>query len=174
VLLFLVLFLIAALILAVAHTEGGPITVAIGTAVALALAAVLFRFDISRALGRLDAARAGLPVIVFSLVAVLMGPTPGTTKFDEIGAQVIVVLLLALAVDARFFRLQVERDRLDTVAVCFTMIVLAVGEYNALRGLLTGHPRHSEIVAGAIAAGFVAVAITALAGPSRKPDSKRD
>jgi hypothetical protein len=105
-----------------------------------------------------------LPIAAFGLTSMLIGDTPGTVRFDEIGAQVITVLLLALAIDARFFRLRAGRDRLDVAAILFVVLVLAVGEYYALRGLLAAEPAHAEMIAGAIAAGFTAVALSALVG----------
>jgi hypothetical protein len=103
-------------------------------------------------------------ILAFSLTSALMGKTAGTLHFDEVGAQFLIVLLLALALDARFFRLQTGRDSLDVVAICFTMVLLAAGEFYALKGLLTEEPLRAEMIAGAIAAGFTAVAITALTG----------
>ena len=47
------------------------------------------------------------------------------------------------------------------------MLLLAVGEFYALKGLLTDEPLRAEMIAGAIAAGFTAVAITALTGGGR-------
>jgi hypothetical protein len=47
------------------------------------------------------------------------------------------------------------------------MSLLAVGEYYSLNALLTDHPAHAEMISGAIAAGFAAVAITALTGADK-------
>ena len=121
-------------------------------------------------LGALRALDVALPVLAFTLTTTFMGETAGTRAFAEVGAQVLIVLLLALAIDARFFRLRAGRDRLDVAAICFTMLLLAVGEFYALRGLLSGVPGHAEMIAGAIAAGFAAVAVTALTGGDRTRD----
>lgn len=125
----------------------------------------LLRIDVEALIGVLRGGQVAAPVIVFSLTSTLMGETAGTLGFDEIGAQVLIVLLLALALDARFFRLQTGRnDRLEIAAILFTMLLLALGEYYALRGLLTEEPKSAEMIASAIAAGFTAVAVTALSG----------
>jgi hypothetical protein len=42
------------------------------------------------------------PIVAFSLISLLMGKTSGSLRFDEVGAQILIVLLLALAIDARF------------------------------------------------------------------------
>lgn len=172
--LVILLILIVGGVALVVDSYKDPTSEAIDAVLAFALLAFLMRLDVERALQSLEDGRAALPVLAYAVILVLMGSTPGTTKFDEIAAQVIVVLLLALAVDARFFRLQAKRARLDTAGIVLTMMLLAVGEYCALRGLLTEDPTHAEIAAGAIAAGFTAVAISALAGPSRLPNSKSD
>jgi hypothetical protein len=158
---------VGALALVAARSEGGPLSFSFA-AIAVAVAAVLFaRVNIATMVRVLDAMRIFLPIVAFLLVTNWTGAAAGTLRFDEIGAQVIAVLLLTLAVDARFFQLGGNRDRLDVMGTCFIMVILSAGEYYALRGLFTGQPQHSEMVAGAIATGFVGVATTALAGAGR-------
>lgn len=136
----------------------------VGSLLAFALIVLLLRTDtelIVRLLGSLQMLG---PVLAFTILSTVMGKTAGTLSFDEVSAQVLIVLLLALAVDARFFRLRPGQDRLDVIVVLYTMLLLAVGEFLALKGLLTSHPVRAEMIAGAIAAGFTAVAIAALTG----------
>jgi hypothetical protein len=150
---------------ALALAEGmQPVAALITTPLVLAVFVLLLRTDTALLLRLLVGLELLLPIAVFGLTILLMGKTAGTVRFDEVGAQVIIVLLLALAVDARFFRLRVDRDRLDVLAILYTVLLLAVGEYLALRGLLTSDPARAEMIAGAIAAGFSAVAVTALVG----------
>jgi hypothetical protein len=86
---------------------------------------------------------------------------------------VIVVLLLALALEARFFRLRRARERLELGAMLFTMLLLGSGEFYALHGVAVAHSEHADLIAGAIAAGFVAVAITAFTGSGSDSQSDR-
>jgi hypothetical protein len=160
---------VGCLALVVARSEGSPLA-ALFAAIAVGVVMVpAARADIAATVRVLDGLRVFLPIVGFLLVTSWIGTAAGTLKFDEIGAQVIAVLLLALALDARFFWLRSDRDRLDALGTCFIMVALATGEYYALKGLFMGTPQHGEMVAGAIAAGFIGVAITALAGPWRRP-----
>jgi hypothetical protein len=150
---------------ALALGEGARFPAAlIDTVVVLIAFVLLFRADIRLLIHALRGLQPILPIVAFSLTSLLMGKTTGTVRFDEIAAQVIVVLVLALAIDARFFRLRADRNRLDVVAILYTMLLLAIGELYALKGLLASHPAHAETIAGAIAAGFTAVAVTAMTG----------
>jgi hypothetical protein len=158
----------------VSESDAGPVTLALSGLLPFVVIMILIRVDVATVLRSLPTLGAILPVFAFSLVTLLMGQTSATHSFDEIGAQVIVVLLLALAIDARFFRLSASRDRLEIAAVAFTMMVLAVGEYYALRGLLSEEPRHAEMIAGAIAAGFAAVAVTAMAAGGSRDQRPRE
>ncbi len=159
---------VGGLVRVIAQSSGGAGSAIIGALLAAIAVVVLARADVGSVLNLLDAARVAGPVFAYIAFYDLMGESAGTISFDEIGAQVIVVLVLALAVEARFFRLQVDRDRLDLMATILIMLILASGEYYALKGVFTDNPEHGEMVAGAIAAGFVAVAIAALAGPERR------
>ncbi|HET8565847.1 MAG TPA: hypothetical protein VFL77_05175 [Solirubrobacterales bacterium] len=150
---------------AIALAEGRHLVASlITTVVAIAAFVVLLRTDTGLLVRILSGLRLLLPIVAFSLTTILMGKTAGTVRFDEVGAQVIIVLLLALAIDARFFRLRAGSDRLDVSAILFTMLLLAVGEYYALKGLLGARSTSAETIAGSIAAGFTAVAVTAMAG----------
>ena len=150
---------------ALALGEGARFPAAlIDTVVVLSAFVLLLRIDIGLLIRVLRGLQPILPIVAFSLTSLLMGKTTGTVRFDEIAAQVIVVLVLALAIDARFFRLRADRDRLDVVAILYTMLLLAIGELYALKGLLASNPAHAEMIAGAIAAGFTAVAVTAMTG----------
>jgi hypothetical protein len=164
ILLALALILVAGGV-AVALAEGMRLEAAlITTPLVLAVFVLFLRTDTALLIRLLAGLQLFLPIAAFALTTLLMGKTAGTVRFDEVGAQVIIVLLLALAVDARFFRLRADRDRLDVLAILYTVLLLAVGEYLALRGLLTSDPTRAEMVAGAIAAGFTAVAGSALTG----------
>jgi hypothetical protein len=148
----------------IASSRSGPWSLVLSGLLAAFVLFALLRTEVEPLIGALRALEVALPILAFTLTTTFMGETTGTRAFDEVGAQVLIVLLLALAIDARFFRLSAERDRLDVAAICFTMLLLAVGEFYALRGLLSDAPGHAEMIAGAIAAGFTAVAVTAMTG----------
>jgi hypothetical protein len=149
-----------------------PLALILGLIFALAFFWFLVRVDVDQARLFLEILGAVLPVVAFAIFDVIT-PSTGSKAFREVGAQVIVVLLLALAIDTRFFRLRSDRDRLDLAATVFTLILLGSGEFYALLGLFTGHPHHDEVIAGAVAAGFVAVAVSAFMGPTRTEEIDR-
>jgi hypothetical protein len=148
-----------------ALSEGKSLGAAIiGSLLALTAFVLLLRTDTELLIRVLRGLQLLLPIVAFAVTTLMMGKTAGTIRFDEVAAQVIIVLLLVLAVDARFFRLKKDRDRLDVVAIVYTMVLLGSGEFYALRGLLTSDPARAETIAGAVAAGFVAVAVIAMTG----------
>lgn len=143
-----------------------PIALVFGILFTLGFFWLLLHLDVDQTRLVLEILGAVLPIVAFTIVSVIT-PSIGSKAFREVGAQIIVVLLLALAIDTRFFRLRSDRDRFDLAATIFTLILLGSGEFYALQGLFTGHPHHDEMTAGAVAAGFVAVAVSALMGPTR-------
>jgi hypothetical protein len=151
-----------------------PVSVGIGALVATAVVAGAGLADLDRMIAALRAALVFLPILAYLVTVAWIGSTGATVRFDEIGAQVIAVLVLALAIDVRFFRLTGDRDRLEVMSTCFVMILLAIGELYALRGVFTGAPAHGEIVAAAIAVGFTAVAVSALIRPVRAAAQEGD
>jgi hypothetical protein len=151
-----------------------PASAALGALGAAGFFWLLQRMNVERLIEGLELAGSALPLCAYLVVASTMGETRGSLAFAEVGAQVIVVLLLVLAIDARFFRLRTDRDRLDLSATIFTLLVLAVGEYYALHSVIMRRPRHSEMVAGAIAAGFAALMVTALLGSARSAGESID
>jgi hypothetical protein len=158
----------------VVRSSASPGALAFAVVVALAVSMVAARLDVAAAIQVLDALRVLVPIVASSVVGALIGSRQGTFGFDEVGAQLIVVLLLALALEARFFRVRGDEERLDALAPFLVMALLAVGEAYALAGLLSGHPHHAEMVGGAIAAGFAAVAVSAIVGPGRQSEVPGD
>jgi hypothetical protein len=137
---------------------------------AMAGAASLFaaRVQIEAMVRMLEALRLLVPIVVFAITGALIGSQKGTLAFDQIGAQLIVVLLLALALEARFFRVHGTDERVDVMASLLVMALLAAGEAYAMGAVLSGKPDHAEMVGGAIAGGFAAVAVSAVLGPVRR------
>lgn len=126
------------------------------------------RVQIDALVRALEALRLLVPIVVFAITGALIGSQKGTLAFDQIGAQLIVVLLLALALEARFFRVRGTDERVDAMASLLVMALLAAGEAYAMGAVLSGKPGHAEMVGGAIAAGFAAVAVSAVLGPARR------
>ena len=103
----------------------------------------------------------GFAVLAY-LVAVWIAPaTGGSMEFYEAAAQVIPVLVLALAVEAQAFSL---RGDFQAITGLVTLYALAWGEYEALRAVFYHAPASPKVVVGAISAGFVAAAVIGLAG----------
>ena len=157
----------AILLFEIARADSGPITGTVAFVLALGFLAFLRFVPVEQLLRALDAFRFAAPVFAYVITSIFVGSRKATMEFDEIGAQVIVVLLLALAVEARFFRIRAGVERLELASIFFTLLVLAAGEYYALNGLLTGRPAPAEMIGGAIAAGFAAIGVGALLGPRR-------
>jgi hypothetical protein len=167
----LILSLLAVLLVVVglielSHSSAGPLGSAGSVLLTLALWALIVRTDAQVLLRRLNEARLFLPVLAFVIATFFIGDARGSAAFHEIGAQVIVVLLLALALEARFFRLHRVREPLDLAVTLFTMLILGCGEFYAFQSIASENPAHADMVGGAIAVGFVAVAVAALVGPS--------
>jgi hypothetical protein len=156
---------VVALIVEISLTT--PVAVVIGAAVATLLTGVAALVDLDDLIRAISASRLFLPILAYLLTVAWVGSARGSVRFDEVGAQVIAVLALALAIDVRFFRLGGRTDRLEVMSTLFVMLLLGIGELYALRGVFSGQPHHGEIVAAAIAVGFTAVGVSSLVHTSR-------
>lgn len=170
----LVLLGAAVLALVVEVSLATPASLVIAAFIATSAIAVAGLVDPARLVATLRAGRLFLPVAAYVITVSWIGSSRGSLRFDEIGAQVIAVLALALALDARYFRLDQTMERLEVLSSCFVILLLGIGELYALRGVFGARPHHGEVVAGAIAAGFVGVAVSALVRPleQRATDSE--
>jgi hypothetical protein len=155
-------------VVSILESHLGPLGLAATLIAALVGMRLLNRVRAEPLIAVLETTRAILPVVAFLSISLLVGRGAGNVAFDELGAQVIVVLLLALAIDARFFRLHAAAETQDVISILFTMLVLGIGEFYAVRGVLTHKPHEAGMVAGAIAAGFLGVSVTALIGGARR------
>lgn len=134
-----------------------------------------------------------LPVLAYGLVALLVDGQGKKEHFEAV-SQILPVLLLALAVEQRYFTRnqsipepppQLEFDDADArdlarwygrAAKLYALIVLAalgLGEWIAVEVLATGHSSTADLknTAGSLAAGFVALIVSALVGTSAGPAS---
>jgi hypothetical protein len=122
-----------------------------------------------------------VPVIAFAVTLVAVGgEAKGTLSFHEVSAQVIATLILALAIEAQVFKRPAATEESADVTALITVLLLCVGEFQALQSVFRKTPTDAEMVAGAIAAGLVGVIIVAVvglkpraavddAGPARTP-----
>jgi hypothetical protein len=114
----------------------------------------------------LSRVRLYVPMIVFLIVYFAINKTLAGTSFFQVSSQVIVVLILALAVQQRALDLKVLRKGYEMGAVAVTIFLLTVGEYWSLRSLIDGGARPIGTTSAAIAAGLAGVLVGALAGGS--------
>jgi len=130
------------------------------------------------------------PVIAFAVAALLVDGRAEKEYFEAI-SQILPVLLLALAIEQRYFtragrdpapesplQLELAGRRLDdrTMARWYTLaarvyalvvlVVLGLGEWVAVEVLATGQSSSGDlsITAGSLAAGFTALIVSALVG----------
>jgi hypothetical protein len=169
----LVALLVAAWIVVLARYGTNPIGLVGGILLAVGLVALIRKIDALALLRALEGMRLFLPIVAFQLASWSVGRFSGTEVFNEVAAQVIPVFLLALALEARFFHLHRVKEPLDLGAMLFTLVLLGIGEFYALQAVATERPDHTDMVSGALAAGFVAIAIAALIGPGLKPREER-
>jgi len=124
-------------------------------------------------------------------VAAAVVPSRASQTFFAVAAQIIPVLLLALAVELRAFRVRWPltlkeggglrlgsvdlADLMRTVVLLVTLLFLAVGEFEALDALAKPHPEsvYAKNVFIAIAVGVVLVCFFALVGPMPEEDRRR-
>jgi hypothetical protein len=134
------------------------------------------------------------PVVAFGIAALAVDGTAEKEYFDAV-SQILPVLLLALAIEQRYFTragsepapetpLQVELAgrRLDdrTMARWYTLaariyalvvlVVLGLGEWVAVEVLATGQSSSGDlsVTAGSLAAGFTALIVSALVGTKQE------
>lgn len=138
---------------------------------ALFVLAVLLQAEVL--LGRLQApvVRAAIPLMIFSLGLVFTG-VQASTQFFSTAAEIIPILLLALAIEGRAFSLRVmngshwlltEVMKLMSIG---TMLILGAGEAFALMATNQAPPSPmlTGVVVGALGAGFSGVMIFGLLG----------
>jgi MFS family permease len=136
------------------------------------------------------------PVIAYVITALLVDGHAKKEYFEAV-SQILPVLLLALAIEQRYFtragrerapesplQLELAGRRLDdrTMARWYTLaarvyalvvlVVLGLGEWIAVEVLATGHSTTADLknTAGSLAAGFTALIVSALVGTKQQSD----
>lgn len=108
------------------------------------------------------------PLIVFVAVTWPLPQESEGLQFQEQASQIIVVLLVAYAIEAGAIR---WRGRpVNWILSGMTVAILVVGEVYALLDLASGDPGHADVIAGAMAAGFTAILIAAIQGSLQRRD----
>lgn len=115
-------------------------------------------------------------VAVFLVVLFVVRDRQGAMSFYSVAAELIPVLVLALAVQGTALRvrgvapnahmLRALGESMSATVVAITIMCLAVGEASALWAVFVGHPVPSGTIVAAIAAGFAGILIQAFLGPS--------
>jgi hypothetical protein len=135
------------------------------------------------------------PVVAFGIAALAVDGTAEHAYFDAV-SQILPVLLLALAIEQRYFaragsqpapetplQLELAGRRFDdrTMARWYTLaariyalvvlVVLGLGEWVAVEVLATGQSSSGDlsVTAGSLAAGFTALIVSALVGTKQEP-----
>jgi hypothetical protein len=126
-------------------------------------------------LGRLIAWAA--PIVPFVAPAVtfiaVTWPLPKESQgllFQEQSTQILLVLLIGFVIEAGALRWR--RQAVDWLLSLVTVLILLAGEVFALAALYESDPGHADIVAGAMAAGVVAILTAAIQGAAEAPERR--
>jgi hypothetical protein len=134
------------------------------------------------------------PVLAYVVTALLVDGHAKEEYFEAV-SQILPVLLLALAIEQRYFtrrqpapesplQLELAGRRLDDRAMArwytlaariyalVVLIVLGLGEWTAVEVLATGESSSADLknTAGSLAAGFTALIVSALVGTKQTTD----
>lgn len=110
------------------------------------------------------------PAITFIAVTwPLAESSSETLRFQEQASQVILVLLIGYVIEAGALRWRGHPA--DWLLSLVTVVILLVGETYALVDLATDNPGHADIIAGAMAAGVVAILTAAVQGSAARADA---
>jgi hypothetical protein len=129
--------------------------------------------EVADYLGRLVAWAA--PIVPFvapalTFVAVTW-PLPKESEgllFQEQSSQILLVLLIGYVIEAGALRWR--RQAVDWLLSLVTVLILLAGEIYALVALYTNDPNHADVIAGAMAAGVVAILTAAIQGSAEPPE----
>ena len=107
------------------------------------------------------------PFLVFVAVTwPLPQESSDSLRFQEQASQIILVLLVGYAIEAGAIRWR--RRPVNWILSLMTVAILLAGEIYTLVDLATDDPGHADIIAGAMAAGVVAILVAAAQGTLRR------
>ena len=115
-----------------------------------------------------------LPIAGFAITIIAVGEEAGTKDFHSAAAQVIPVLALGLAIEARAFTEQLAGANTARATALVTLSLLAYGEYEALDSLAGPIGRDAELVWAALLAGALGVLLVASLGTRATSSSACD
>lgn len=107
------------------------------------------------------------PAITFIAVTWPLPKESEGLLFQEQASQILLVLLIGFVLEAGALRWR--RQAVDWLLSLVTVLILLAGEVYALVGLYDNNPNHADIVAGAMAAGVVAILTAAIQGAAEEP-----
>jgi hypothetical protein len=102
------------------------------------------------------------PALTFIAVTWPLPAASESMRFQEQASQIVPVLLIGYVIEAGALRWRSQS--VDWLLSLVTVLILIVGEIYALVALATDDPNHADIVAGAMAAGVVAIITAAIQG----------
>ncbi len=109
------------------------------------------------------------PTITFIAVTwPLAESSSESLRFQEQASQILLVLLIGYVIEAGALRWR--KHSVDWLLSLVTVVILLVGEIYALVDLATDDPGHADIIAGAMAAGLVAILTAAVQGSAKSSD----
>jgi hypothetical protein len=102
------------------------------------------------------------PAIVFVAITLLLPDDKASLAFQEQSSQIVPVLLIGFVIEASALRWRAQP--VDWLLSLVTVAILIGGETYALLAIADAKSAHADIVAGAMAAGVVAILTAALQG----------
>ena len=112
------------------------------------------------------------PAITFIAVTWPLPKESEGLLFQEQASQILVILLIGFVIEAGALRWR--RQAVDWLLSLVTVLILLAGEVFALVALYDNDPNHADIIAGAMAAGVVAILTAAIQGAAEEPPGKPD
>ncbi|HEX5608567.1 MAG TPA: hypothetical protein VFX45_00585 [Solirubrobacterales bacterium] len=109
------------------------------------------------------------PALTFVLVTWLLAPESEGLLFQEQASQILLVLTIGYVIEAGALRWR--RQPVDWLLSLVTVLILLVGETYCLVALATADPTHADVIAGALAAGVVAMITAAVQGSAARQDA---
>jgi hypothetical protein len=100
-----------------------------------------------------------LPILSFVATLIVLDDGNGSKDFHSTAAEIIPVLLLAIAIEAKGFGRRQLRTGTQLGAALSTMLLLAYGGGEALQSLWKNQAHDGDIVGAALVAGFVGVLV---------------
>lgn len=113
-----------------------------------------------------------VPAITFIAVTWPLPKESEGLLFQEQASQILLVLLIGYVIEAGALRWR--RQAVDWMLSLVTVLILLAGEIYALTALYESDPNHADIIAGAMAAGVVAILTAAIQGAADDPPVKPD